>query len=64
MIKQHLRIYTRLDGLCLAFFMLCLVLLVYVTYGSCASYIESWLGYLPTVSHLIRRALIIDLLIW
>ena len=53
--EQHLRLYTRLDGLSLAFFTLCLVLLVYVTYGSCASYIESWLGYLPMVSHRVVR---------
>ena len=47
---QHLRLYTRLDGMALLIFLLSLVLLMYIQYGSCASYLESWLGYLPMVS--------------
>jgi len=32
---------TRLDGLAVAFFALCLVLFFYVSYGSCPSYLQS-----------------------
>ena len=40
---------TRLDGLAVAFFALCVVLFFYVSYGSCPSYLQSWLGFLPMI---------------
>ena len=36
-----LLVQTRLDGLAVAFFALCLVLFFYIDYGSCPSYLQS-----------------------
>ena len=47
---------TRLDGLAVAFFALCLVLFFYVSYGSCPSYLQSCAPCCPpsvTVRHLL-----------
>ena len=34
----------RTDGVATAFFCLCVIVFIYVGYGSCASYLQSWLG--------------------
>ena len=38
----------RTDGVAMAFFALSVIIFMYVDYGSCASYLQSWLGDLPS----------------
>jgi hypothetical protein len=37
-------VQARLDGVAMAFFALSIVLFIYVGWGSCVSYLQSWLG--------------------
>jgi hypothetical protein len=47
MANMNVRLQARLRGLGMGFFILCVILNIYVDYGSCISYLQSWLGFLP-----------------
>ncbi|KAK9817845.1 hypothetical protein WJX72_003000 [[Myrmecia] bisecta] len=47
MVNNGVRLQARMRGTSLIFFVFCCALLFFVKFRSCASYLQSWLGFLP-----------------
>jgi len=47
MANLNIRFHARLKGLAMSFFMLCLICFIYIGWGTCVSFLQSWLGFQP-----------------